>query len=106
MKNWVFLSAHFDDVVLSVGGLVWELSHAGDRVEIWTICAGDPPADMPLTEYGHLLHEFWSIGEDVPRKRSLEVLTLRTPFDTRRRGANRPEGRTTAQPVPVTGRKK
>jgi len=72
MKTWVFLSSHFDDVVLSAGGLVWELAHAGDRVEIWTICAGDPPADKPLTEYGQLLHEFWGIGEDVPRKRSVE----------------------------------
>ena len=72
MKNWVFLSAHFDDVVLSTGGLVWELSQGGDHVEIWTICAGDPPADKPLTEYAQLLHGFWNIGEDVPRKRSLE----------------------------------
>ena len=72
MRNWVFLSTHFDDVVLSSGGLVWELAHRGDRVEIWTICAGDPPADKPLTEYAQLLHGFWNIGEDVPRKRSLE----------------------------------
>lgn len=72
MKTWIFLSAHFDDVVLSAGGLVWELTHRGDRVEIWTICAGDPPADRPLTEYAQLLHGFWNIGEDVPRKRSIE----------------------------------
>lgn len=72
MKTWIFLSTHFDDVVLSAGGLVWELSQRGDRVEIWTICAGDPPADKPLTEYAQLLHGFWGIGEDVPRKRSLE----------------------------------
>ena len=72
MKNWVFLSTHFDDVVLSAGGLVWELAQHGDNIEIWTICAGDPPVDKPLTEYAKLLHEFWNIGQDVPRKRSLE----------------------------------
>jgi hypothetical protein len=72
MKTWIFLSAHFDDVVLSAGGLVWELAHNGNRVEVWTICAGDPPAGKPLTEYAQLLHGFWNIGEDVPRKRSLE----------------------------------
>jgi LmbE family N-acetylglucosaminyl deacetylase len=72
MKPWIFLSAHFDDVVLSAGGLVWELSQRGDPLEIWTICAGDPPADKPLTEYGKLLHGFWNIGEDVPLKRSKE----------------------------------
>ena len=72
MKNWVFLSPHFDDVVLSTGGLVRELTRRGDRVEIWTICAGDPPVDRPLPDYAQLLHGFWEIGEDVPRKRSLE----------------------------------
>jgi hypothetical protein len=72
MKTWIFLSAHFDDVVLSVGGLVWELARRGDRVEAWTICAGDPPAGKPLTEYAQLLHGFWNIGEDVPAKRSQE----------------------------------
>jgi 2'-N-acetylparomamine deacetylase len=72
MKTWIFLSAHFDDVVLSAGGLVWELTQRGDQVEVWTICAGDPPAGKPLTEYAQLLHGFWGIGEDVPRKRSLE----------------------------------
>ncbi len=72
MTEWIFLSTHFDDVVLSAGGLVWELSNRGDRVEIWTICAGDPPADKPLTEYAQLLHGFWGIGENVPLKRSRE----------------------------------
>lgn len=72
MKNWIFLSTHFDDVVLSAGGLVWELTQRNDRVEIWTICAGDPPADRPLTDYAQLLHGFWDIGEDVPVKRSRE----------------------------------
>lgn len=73
MKKWVFLSPHFDDVVLSVGGLVWELTNKGDKVEIWTICAGDPPLDMPLTDYGQMLHIFWELGEeDVPYARSKE----------------------------------
>jgi len=72
MKTWVFLSAHFDDVVLSAGGLVWELAQRGEAVEIWTICAGDPPAGRPLTDYAKLLHEFWAIGGDVPRTRSRE----------------------------------
>lgn len=73
MKNWIFLSPHFDDVVLSAGGLVWELTKTGDRVEIWTICAGDPPSNKPLSDYAKMLHTFWELGdEDVPYKRSLE----------------------------------
>jgi LmbE family N-acetylglucosaminyl deacetylase len=71
-KSWVFISAHFDDVVLSAGGLVWELTSHGRRVEIWTICAGDPPEGRPLSEQAKLMHEFWGIGDDVPRKRSVE----------------------------------
>ena len=73
MKDWVFLSPHFDDVVLSAGGLVWELAQRGDKVEIWTICAGDPPFDKPLTDYGQMLHMFWELGDqDVPYSRSKE----------------------------------
>ncbi len=73
MTEWVFLSPHFDDVVLSAGGLVWELTKRGDQVEIWTICAGDPPANTPLTDYAQMLHMFLELGEsDVPYKRSLE----------------------------------
>jgi len=72
MTRWIFLSPHFDDVVLSAGGLVWELAHKGDQVEIWTICAGDPPVDKPLTDYAQMLHIFWELGDDVPYARSRE----------------------------------
>ena len=72
MKKWVFLSSHFDDVVVSAGGMVWELTKRGDEVEIWTICTGDPPADRPLTEYAQMMHTFWELGDDVPRARSQE----------------------------------
>ena len=72
MTTWIFLSTHFDDVVLSIGGLVWELTNLGDRVEIWTICAGDPPVGKPLPEYARLLHSFWNIGENVPIVRCIE----------------------------------
>jgi len=71
-KSWVFLSAHFDDVVLSAGGMAWELSSRGARVEIWTICAGDPPEGRPLPGQAKLMHQFWGIGDDVPRKRAVE----------------------------------
>lgn len=73
MKEWVFLAPHFDDVVLSAGGLVWELTARGDKVEIWTICAGDPPYGKDLSDYARMLHNFWELGEDdVPFKRSQE----------------------------------
>lgn len=72
MKKWIYLSSHFDDVVLSAGGMVWEQTSKGVPVEIWTICAGDPPEGRPLTDYAQMLHYVWGIGDDVPLKRSKE----------------------------------
>jgi LmbE family N-acetylglucosaminyl deacetylase len=73
MKHWVFLSPHFDDIVLSAGGMVWELTGLGDSAEIWTICAGDAPSGRPLSDYARMLHMFFELGEnDVPYARSLE----------------------------------
>jgi LmbE family N-acetylglucosaminyl deacetylase len=56
--DWVYLSPHLDDVVLSVGGLVWEQAQAGEAVEIWSICAGDPPPP-PYTPFAAELHARW-----------------------------------------------
>jgi LmbE family N-acetylglucosaminyl deacetylase len=73
VKKWVFLSAHFDDVALSAGGLIWEFKKRGDQVDIWTICAGDPPINKPLTDYAQMLYMFWELGDqDVPYLRGLE----------------------------------
>jgi LmbE family N-acetylglucosaminyl deacetylase len=72
MKRWIYLSPHFDDVVLSAGGMVWEQARQGDIVEVWTICAGDPPADKPLADYAVLMHTLWELGDEAPYARSLE----------------------------------
>ena len=73
MKEWIFLAPHFDDVVLSAGGLVWELVNRGEKVEIWTICAGDFLSGKSLPDYARMLHIFFELGEeDVPYRRSQE----------------------------------
>jgi LmbE family N-acetylglucosaminyl deacetylase len=56
---WIYLSPHLDDVVLSAGGLVWEQVQSGETVEIWTICAGDPPPP-PYTPFAQELHQRWN----------------------------------------------
>jgi LmbE family N-acetylglucosaminyl deacetylase len=56
--HWIYLSPHLDDVVLSVGGLVWEQTTAGEKVEIWTVCAGDP-FPPPYTPFAEELHTRW-----------------------------------------------
>jgi LmbE family N-acetylglucosaminyl deacetylase len=58
---WIYLSPHFDDIALSCGGVAWEQSHAGDRIAIWTICAGVPP-DTPLSPFAQQLHLRWQTG--------------------------------------------
>jgi LmbE family N-acetylglucosaminyl deacetylase len=69
--DWIYLSPHLDDVVLSCGGLLWEQSRQGDHVEIWTICAGDPPA-VPLSSFAASLHERWQTEEHAPAQRRAE----------------------------------
>ncbi len=72
MNTYIYLSPHLDDVVLSLGGLIYEQTRQGDDVSIWTVCAGDPPTDRPLTDYGQMMHILWELGDDVPYKRSRE----------------------------------
>ncbi|MBA4379671.1 MAG: PIG-L family deacetylase, partial [Anaerolinea sp.] len=56
--RWIYISPHLDDAVLSCGGLIWEQSHAGTQVEIWTVCTGDPP-EGPLSPFAEVLHAEW-----------------------------------------------
>jgi LmbE family N-acetylglucosaminyl deacetylase len=59
--RWIYISPHFDDAVLSCGGLIWEQTHTGIPVEIWTICAGTPPSG-PLSPFSQALHDNWKTG--------------------------------------------
>jgi LmbE family N-acetylglucosaminyl deacetylase len=59
--RWIYISPHFDDAVLSCGGLIWEQTHTGIPVEIWTICAGDPPPG-PLSPFAQAMHDTWQTG--------------------------------------------
>lgn len=75
--NWVFLSPHFDDVVLSCGGMVWELARAGHQVAVWTICAGLPAPDEPLSAFAQQIHVRWGVGlEAVPARRAEDQAAL------------------------------
>ena len=69
--RWVFLSPHLDDVAISCAGLVWELTHQGDPVSIWSICAGKPPPG-PLSPFAQSLHERWQTGLNAVRLRRKE----------------------------------
>jgi LmbE family N-acetylglucosaminyl deacetylase len=69
--SWVYLSPHFDDVALSCGGLVWEQSHANESIDIWTICAAEPPLG-DLSPFARELHARWRVGHNAPAQRKKE----------------------------------
>ena len=56
--RWVYISPHFDDAVLSCGGLIFEQARQGLPVEIWTIFAGNPPPG-PLSAFARANHALW-----------------------------------------------
>jgi LmbE family N-acetylglucosaminyl deacetylase len=68
----IYLSPHFDDAVLSCGGLIWEQTHSGTPVEIWTLNAGEP-APGPVSDLITRVHSMWQTGspqETVAQRRS------------------------------------
>ena len=69
--KWIYLSPHLDDVIYSCGGLIWEQTLAGEAVEIWTICAADPP-DEPLSPFAETLHHYWGLGKNAVHVRREE----------------------------------
>lgn len=71
--RWIFLSPHLDDSVLSAGGFIAERVKKGDKVEVWTICAGDPPKGR-LTAFARSLHKRWKTSRGAPAVRRAEDL--------------------------------
>lgn len=71
--RWIYLSPHFDDAVLSCGGLIWKQTQKGIPVEIWTVCAGDAPPG-PLSALAMACHQQWGIesAEKVVAARRIE----------------------------------
>ena len=59
--RWIYVSPHFDDAILSCGGLIWEQTGSAMPVEIWTICAGDAPPG-PLSPFAEKTHADWQSG--------------------------------------------
>ena len=66
--RWIYFSPHLDDAILSCGGLIWEQTRAGTRVEVWTIWAGDLP-NGPLSPFAEKLHATWQTGTEAPARR-------------------------------------
>jgi LmbE family N-acetylglucosaminyl deacetylase len=56
--RWIFLSPHLDDAALCAGGLIYERTHAGEVVEIWTVMSG-VPLNEHLSEFARTMHTRW-----------------------------------------------
>ncbi len=54
----IYLSPHFDDAVLSAGGLIHDEAAQGDPTEIWTLMGGIP-TDPELSEFAVRMHAEW-----------------------------------------------
>lgn len=63
----IYLSPHLDDAALSCGGLIWEQVQAGHQVQIWTLCAGDPPGKS--SDFVRQLHRRWGLPEGAVAQR-------------------------------------
>ncbi len=60
--RWIYFSPHFDDAVLSCGGLIHAQAQQGLTVEIWTLFGGEPPAG-PLSDFARQIHAMWGTGD-------------------------------------------
>ncbi len=68
----IYLSPHFDDVVLSCGGMIWQQVRAGYAVEVWTICAGAPARNVIFSDFAQRLHARWGTGPEAVSARRAE----------------------------------
>ncbi|HKJ27927.1 MAG TPA: PIG-L family deacetylase [Anaerolineales bacterium] len=62
--QWIYLSPHLDDTALSCGGLIWDQVQAGQDVEVWTLCAGDPPPHN-FSAFAEELHARWALSPEA-----------------------------------------
>lgn len=60
-NQWIFISPHLDDVALSCGGLIWDLTRAGHTVAVWTLMAGTP-TDENYSPFAQRNHRLWGIS--------------------------------------------
>ncbi|OGN72807.1 MAG: hypothetical protein A2X25_05095 [Chloroflexi bacterium GWB2_49_20] len=82
--RWIYISPHLDDAVLSCGGLIREQTLSKTCVEIWTICAGNPP-ECDLSPFAQSLHTLWGTGLETPALRRAEDIAACTLIGARYR---------------------
>jgi LmbE family N-acetylglucosaminyl deacetylase len=61
-----FLSPHLDDIALSCSGFVHQLVKRGEPVTVVSVCTGNTPKGVTLSEAARHVHWEWQLGEDNP----------------------------------------
>lgn len=69
MADWVFVSPHLDDVVLSCGGAVAKAARTGSPL-IVTVFAGAPGNEV--SEFARFQHDRWQLDENAVEMRRCE----------------------------------
>jgi LmbE family N-acetylglucosaminyl deacetylase len=70
----LYLSPHEDDVALSCGGHIAQLTQRGEKVVIFTVMAGYPPPEFKSSPFTNEQHERWALGDDPMTGRRQEDL--------------------------------
>lgn len=60
-ERHIFLSPHYDDIALSVGGTASLLADAGRAPEVALIFGDHPDPAVPLTSFAELMHRGWGL---------------------------------------------
>jgi LmbE family N-acetylglucosaminyl deacetylase len=73
----VYLSPHLDDVALSCGGRIHQLTQAGEPVVVVTVfaaspCFGEGEGSVVSSDYIAALHQRWQAVDDAPALRRAE----------------------------------
>jgi LmbE family N-acetylglucosaminyl deacetylase len=76
--KWIYLSPHLDDAAYSCGGLIFDQIRSGVDVEVWTICAGDPP-EGGYSLFAQVHHKIWGLTaqEAVKARREEDAKALK-----------------------------
>lgn len=69
--DYLFLSPHLDDVVLSCGGFLWQITEAGRSAIVVSFFAGDPPHGA-LSPLARTAHDLWGLRGNAMHVRRSE----------------------------------
>ena len=76
-KRCIFISPHFDDAVLSCGGLMSKLSEKNTQLLSITVFTGEPSEKETLSTVAKSFHDAWDSGENpytIRKKEEKKVL--------------------------------